>query len=59
MKWVQDPLVFITYCFWKILRTPGLQINQVIFDAMINPSITFSRTVPSQNPSVSDPHCAA
>jgi hypothetical protein len=38
-----DPFVFISYCCWKILTKPGLQINQVIFDTLINSSATCFR----------------
>jgi hypothetical protein len=40
MECIQDPFVFITYCSWKTLRNPGLQINQLIIDTLINPSVT-------------------
>jgi hypothetical protein len=39
MEWICDPFVFIIYCFWKVLRKPGLQSNQMIFDMLINSSI--------------------
>jgi hypothetical protein len=45
MEWIRNPFLFITYCFWKILRKPWLQINQVIFDTLINSSVTRFHTV--------------
>jgi hypothetical protein len=40
IKLIRDPFIFITYCLWKIHRQPGLQINQVMFDTLINSTVT-------------------
>jgi hypothetical protein len=45
MEWICDAIVFISYCFWKILTKPGLQINQVIFETLFNPNITCFHAV--------------
>jgi hypothetical protein len=44
MEWIRYPFVFITYCSWKILRKPELQIYQAIFDTLINSSVTRFHT---------------
>jgi hypothetical protein len=51
MELIRDPFVFITYSFWKTLRKPGIQINQVIFDTLINSNVTCLHSFSPHNPS--------
>jgi hypothetical protein len=57
MEWIRDPFVYITYCFSKIFRKLGLQINQMIFYTLTNHNIIcstlFSATKPSKRENVS------
>lgn len=48
---IREPFVFITYSFWKLLRKPGMQMNQVTFDTSINSNVTCLQDFSPENSS--------